>query len=393
MKYDFDTVYDRKNTNSLKYDFTRERGKSEDLLPMWVADMDFKVLPEVEQKLINCVRHGIFGYSEAKESYFEAIRDWFKGGFGYNPKPEWLVKTPGVVFALATAVKAYTNEGDSVLIQCPVYYPFGGVIRDNNRKIINNPLVYENGAYHIDFPDFEQKIAENNVRLFILCSPHNPVGRVWTKEELEKMGDICTRYNCVIASDEIHCDFVYEPNKHSVFSVVKPEFEQNSVILTAPSKTFNLAGLQISNVFIANPELHEKFTCEYDKTGYSQLNTVGLVACEAAYRYGREWLNELKQYLSENISLVRDFTKRNPHIRLIEPQGTYLVWLDFSAFGEDKEIEDLIEKKAGLWLDGGLMFGKEGTGFQRINIACPREILECALLKLEIVLNKNYKAN
>lgn len=386
MKYDFDTVYDRKNTNSLKYDFAKERGKSEKLLPMWVADMDFKTPPEVEEALVKCARHGIFGYSEVKHGYFNAVRDWFSDGFGYYPEAQWLVKTPGVVFALATAVKAYTNEGDGVLIQKPVYYPFSGVIRDNNRKIINNPLVYKNGAYQIDFDDFEKKITDNNVKLFILCSPHNPIGRVWTKAELIKMGEICHKHNCVIASDEIHCDFVYEPYKHYVFTTLKQEFEQNSIILTAPSKTFNLAGLQVSNVFIANAELRKKFLYEFDKTGYSQLNTMGLAACEAAYRYGKDWLEQLKEYITGNIAIVREFVKRNPHIRLIEPQGTYLIWLDFSEVGTDTEIAELIEEKAGLWLDSGLMFGKEGAGFQRVNIACPRKILKYAIENLERVL-------
>lgn len=383
MDYNFDIIHERKNTNSLKYDFWEKYGKREDLLPLWVADMDFKTPFEVEDALVKCAKHGIFGYSEVKDSYWEAVRDWFSEGFDYTIKQEWLVKTPGVVFALAMAVRAFTEKGDGVLIQRPVYYPFTGVITDNDRKLINNALVYENGGYSIDFNDFEKKIAENKVKLFILCSPHNPVGRVWNRDELERIGDICLKYNCLIVSDEIHCDFVYAPNKHHVFAAVKPEFEENSIICTAPSKTFNLAGLQVSNIFIANAKLREKFIKECAKTGYSQLNTMGLAACENAYRYGKEWLRQLKEYLSGNIKLVSEFCQRTG-IRQVPLEGTYLTWLDFSPFGlSDKEIDGLVVDKAGLWLDSGLMFGKEGSGFQRINIACPRSVLERALIQLE----------
>jgi cystathionine beta-lyase len=383
MIYDFDKVTDRKNTNSLKYDFASERGKREDLLPLWVADMDFQTPPGVIEALVRSANHGIFGYSDVKESYFKAVSDWFINYFGYETRPEWLVKTPGVVFALAAAVRAFTDEGDGVLIQRPVYYPFSGVIRDNNRKIINSPLVYENGEYHIDFEDFEKKIRDNNVRLFLLCSPHNPVGRAWTPPELKAMGDICVKYGVKVISDDIHCDFVFEPHKHSVFSEISADFAGISVICTAPSKTFNLAGLQASNIFIQNETLREEFIREYRKTGYSQLNSMGLAACESAYRYGGEWLRQLKVYLMGNIKLVADFCERTG-IKLIPVQGTYLVWLDFSPLGmSDKETDLLIENKAGIWLDTGLMFGREGSGFQRMNIACPRAFLEEALTRLE----------
>lgn len=383
MIYDFDKATDRKNTNSLKYDFASERGKREDLLPFWVADMDFQTPPHVIEALVKSANHGIFGYSDVKESYFEATRDWFINYFGYETRREWLVKTPGVVFALAAAVRAFTDEGDGVLIQRPVYYPFSGVILDNNRKIVNNPLVYENGGYHIDFEDFEKKIRDNKVRLFLLCSPHNPVGRAWTPPELKAMGDICLKYGVKVISDEIHCDFVFEPYKHSVFSTVSADFAEISVICTAPSKTFNLAGLQVSNIFIQNKILREALISECRKTGYSQLNSMGLAACESAYRYGGEWLRQLKIYLRGNIKLVEDFCERIG-IRLIPVQGTYLVWFDFSRLGmSDREIDLLIENKAGLWLDSGLMFGREGAGFQRMNIACPRAFLEEALTRLE----------
>jgi cystathionine beta-lyase len=274
------------------------------------------------------------------------------------------------------------------MIQRPVYHPFAHIISDNNRLLINNPLIYENGTYRIDFVDFERKIAQHRVKLFILCSPHNPVGRVWTQNELETIGDICLKYQCLILSDEIHCDFVFAPHKHCVFSMIKPELADISVIATAPSKTFNLPGLQISNLFISNPELRRRFIKEYNKTGYGHLNMMGLIACECAYRYGREWLNQLLAYLSENMRLIYDFCCRTG-IKTVPLEGTYLAWLDFSSLGlSHKELDELIINKAGLWLSTGTIFGpEEGAGFQRINIASPRSVLTQALRQLERAVN------
>jgi cystathionine beta-lyase len=384
MKYDFNTVLDRKNTNSLKYDFHSKYLKRENLIPLWVADMDFKVPKEVEEALIKCAKHGIFGYSDTKESYFEAVKNWFVEGFEYYPEERWLIKTPGVVFALAQAVRAFSDVGDAVMIQRPVYHPFSEVVINNGRKLINNALVYENGRYLIDFDDFERKIVENKVKLFILCSPHNPTGRVWQRDELEKMGDICLKYDCLVVSDEIHCDFVCSPHKHVVFSTIKPEFADISVICTAPSKTFNLPGLQASNVFISNANIRKKFSDEYRRSGYSQLNVMGLVACESAYRYGRDWLNRLIEYLAKNMKLVYEFGEKTG-IKPVALEGTYLAWLDFSPLGlSHGEIESLVADKAGLWLSSGTTFGNpEGLGFQRVNIACPRSVLETALGRLE----------
>ena len=388
MIYDFHTVHNRKNTNSLKHDCHQRFGKPEGLIPLWVADMDFVVPLEVEEALVKCAKHGIFGYSEAGESYWDAVRGWFAEGFGYHPEEESLVKAPGVVFAAALAVRAFTNEGDGVMIQRPVYHPFAQIINDNNRQLINNPLVYENGSYRIDFADFERKISQHKVKLFILCSPHNPAGRVWTRGELEMMGDICLKYQCLILSDEIHCDFVFAPHKHTVFSLIKPELADISVIATAPSKTFNIPGLQISNIFISNSDLKRRFIKEYDKTGYGHhLNTMGLIACEYAYRYGREWLNQLLSYLSENMRLIYDFGDRTG-IKPVPLEGTYLAWLDFSPLGlSHKELDELIINKAGLWLSTGTIFGPdEGAQFQRINIACPRSVLTQALYQLELAI-------
>lgn len=383
MNYNFDEIINRKNTNSIKYDFAAQRGKQADLLPLWVADMDFKTAPEIINALKKSVEHGIFGYSDTKQAYFDSIYNWYSNRFNWHVEKSWLVKTPGIVYAIATAIRGLTNKNDSVIIQRPVYYPFTGTVISNERKLINNPLVYKNGSYRIDFDDFESKIIDNKVKLFILCSPHNPVGRVWTKDELIRLGDICLKHNVIVLSDEIHSDFTYN-KKHYIFSSLKPEFQNNSIICTAPSKTFNLAGLQVSNIFIANKDIRKKFIEEINRSGYSQLNTMGLVACQAAYDYGSNWLDELKKYLQKNLNFVRDFISEHlPQIKLVEPEGTYLVWLDFKSLNlNSKELDDLIENKAKLWLDNGVIFGPEGEGFMRINIACPRATLEKAFLQL-----------
>ncbi len=385
MNYNFDEIIERKNTNSLKYDFAIARGMPLDAIPLWVADMDFRVPNEVTQALIKSANHGIFGYTEVNDEYFEAVKNWFLSGFSFEIKRQWLVKTPGIVFAIAMAIRAFTEKGDSVLIQKPVYYPFSEVISDNDRRLINSPLVYRDGKYNIDFEDFEHKIFENNIKLFILCSPHNPVGRVWTRDELTQIGEICLKHRCLVVSDEIHCDFVYEGHKHHVFGSISHEILDNSIICTAPSKTFNLAGLQVSNIFIANKNIRDKYKKELDKTGYSQLNTMGLLACQGAYQYGGEWLSQLLEYLRENITFVRNFlNERLPQIKIVEPEGTYLVWLDCKSLElSQKELDDMIVNNARLWLDSGMMFGNEGEGFQRINIACPKSVLERAMLQLE----------
>jgi cystathionine beta-lyase len=385
MKYDFDKVIDRKGTNCLKYDFAKERGMEEDVLPLWVADMDFATAPAITERIHQVTEHGIFGYSEGKEKYFQAISNWYQKNFNWEVKRNWLVKTPGVVFGLAMAIKAFTKEGESVLIQQPVYYPFSEVIEDNNRVLINNSLKNIDGHYEIDFEDFEKKIIDNKVKLFILCNPHNPVGRVWTKKELMQLGEICCRHNVIVVSDEIHSDFVYPGYHHTVFASLSPEISDITITCTAPSKTFNLAGLQISNIFISNHELKKRFKKEIAAAGYSQVNVMGLAACETAYEEGAEWLEQLKAYLLENLNFVREYLKENmPQVKLIEPEGTYLIWLDFRELNlTTEQLEDLIVKKAKLWLDSGAIFGDDGKGYQRINIACPRATLQKALEQLK----------
>lgn len=308
---DFDTVIDRRNTKCLKYDFSKKRGMPEDVLPMWVADMDFKTSSYVEDAIVEWAGHGIFGYSEVQTPYFEAVRKWMKEQHGWELQEKWLVKTPGVVFALAMAVRAYTQPGDAFLIQQPVYYPFSEVIRDNGRKVVSNDLYLgEDNRYHIDFDDFERKIKEEKIGLFLLCSPHNPVGRVWTVEELTQLGELCVRYGVTVVSDEIHHDFIFRGN-HYVFAGL--EFEEISVICTSPSKTFNLAGMMLSNISIPNQTLRRKFRRELDAAGISQLGIMGLVECEAAYSRGEEWYQSMMSYVKDNIAFTRKYVKE--HLR------------------------------------------------------------------------------
>ena len=379
---DFDKVINRKNTDCLKYDFAVRRGKPADVLPLWVADMDFQTSSLILDALQQKAAHGIFGYTESGEAYFEAVASWMKQHHDFAVRPEWLVKTPGVVFALAMAVKAYTHEKDAVLIQQPVYYPFKEVIEDNDRVAVSSDLVLsEDGKYHIDFADLEEKIRQNHIKLFLLCSPHNPVGRVWTREELQKLAELCVKYQVIVVSDEIHQDFVYDGYLHTPLLNVDERMTDWCITCTSPAKTFNLAGLQISNIFIPNGKLRHAFRKQIAAAGYSQLNTMGLAACEAAYRYGDEWYQALRAYLQGNLDFLREYVaKELPQVRLIEPEGTYLVWLDFREFGLcEKELENLIVNRAKLWLDSGAIFGKVGEGFERINIATQRSVLQEAL--------------
>ena len=390
MTYDFNELIERKETNSLKHDFASERGKPADVVSLWVADMDFKAPPAVIEALAKTVRHGVFGYTDVKLPYFQTLHDWYQNYFKWDTEASWLVKTPGVVFAICTAIRAFTEPGDSVLIQRPVYYPFTHAILDNGRTLINNPLEYSGGRYTVNLDDFETKIKENGAKLFILCNPHNPVGRVWTREELTAMGDVCLKYNVTVVSDEIHADFIYPGRRHSVFADLKPEYADHTVTCTAPSKTFNLAGLQVSNIFIKNRELRHAFRKEANGSGYAQLNTMGLAACQAAYAEGRPWLEELLDYLKGNLDFIRSFlTEYLPGVSLVEPEGTYLVWLDFRDLGmTGEQLDRFILDEAKLWLDGGTMFGPEGEGFQRINIACPRATLEKAFAQLRHAIDR-----
>lgn len=390
MPVDFDTVPNRRGTNCFKYDFAREMGMPEDVLPLWVADMDFSTAPAVLERLHALAEHGIFGYTGVKDAYFSAVHNWYAQRFGWETQRSWLVTTPGVVFAIAIAIRAFTQKGDAILIQQPVYYPFADKVTENDRQLVVNPLILKNGRYEMDFADMERKIADNHVKMLLLCSPHNPVGRVWTKEELLRVGEICQKHGVLVVSDEIHADFTYAGHTHRVFASVKSEFADFTITCTAPSKTFNLAGLQNSNIFIPNRQLRHAYKKELSACGCGGTNCMGMAACQAAYEAGADWLEQLKQYLAGNLAYVRQFLREKlPDIALIEPEGTYLVWLDLRKLGlTEQQQRQLIVQDAKLWLDTGTLFGQGGEGFERINIACPRATIEQAMQRLERAVHK-----
>lgn len=382
---DFDTVVDRTGTKSLKYDFAAKRGMPEDVLPLWVADMDFRTSSYIEDALRDMAAHAIFGYTEADDAYYEAAGKWIEKHYHLETETGWFHKSPGVVFSIACAVRAFTNEGEAVLIQQPVYYPFSAVIRDNGRKVVSNDLVNDgNGYYTIDFDDLEKKIVEEHVRLFLLCSPHNPVGRVWNRDELERIGEICRRHQVVVFCDEIHADFVWE-KEFITFLRANPGLKDLTLTATAPTKTFNIASLQVSNMIIPDEGLYAAFSHAYNVSGYSQLGGAGIVAAQAAYEHGEVWYGAVKEYIRANIAHTVIFIKeRLPELKVHEPEGTYLVWIDMNGLKlTQDEMDTLIIQKAKLWLDDGAIFGSQGRGFQRINVACPRKTLDEALGRLE----------
>ena len=387
---DFDKITDRRGTRCLKYDFAVRRGYPEDVLPLWVADMDFKTTSYVEDALHETAAHNIYGYTNIQpgDGFFEAVAGWMKRHHDWDVDPLWHVHTPGVCFAIADAIRAYTRTGDAVIIQQPVYYPFSSIIAQNGRRMVSSDLVYDGeGRYTIDFDDFEHKIRDNNVRLFILCNPHNPAGRVWTEEELKRLGDICSRYGVTVFSDEIHFDFIWR-GPHHVFQEIDPAFRKFTITATSPSKTFNLAGAQQSNIFIPDKELKEEFLKQYYATGLDEPNKFGIAAAEAAYRYGDEWYEAVTAYIRANIDFAKDYTEKNlPGVRLVPTEGTYLLWFDFRDTGlSTDELDDMIVHRAGLWLDSGRIFGDSGAGFQRINSACPRSVLKEALERISSCL-------
>ena len=389
-KYDFDRIYDRKGTSCLKWDFGLKRKGRGDLLPLWVADMDFKLPDEVIEDLVKRAEHGFFGYTDPDDDYLFSVRDWFKRRHGIDFGAEEITVVPGVVYAIAQAIRAFTDVGDSVLIQQPVYYPFEEMISLNKRKLVNNQLVYRNGKYEIDFEDFEKKIVENDVRMFLLCSPHNPVGRVWTGAELEQIARICYRHDVFVFADEIHSDFAFKGHEHVSFYSLDKRYHEKLILGTSASKTFNLAGLQVANIIIPDENVRRAFRNANEAAGYSQVSVMGLVATRSAYEKGEQWLEELLEYLQGNVDYVRNYLRENlPKLKLIEPEGTYLIWLDFSEVTDDpKKLKELIVDKARLWLDAGIIFGKETALFERINIACPRGILQQAMHQLKEAMDQ-----
>lgn len=390
MQYDFDTPIDRTHTWSIKHDFKKENGKADDILPFWVADMDFRSPDSVVEALKKAVDHGIFGYSRADESYFDAVAAWYQKRHHLTLQPEWMTCTPGIVFALSIAVRAFTQEGDAVLIQPPVYHPFSRAILRNKRTLVENPLVLKDGHYEMDLEDLEQKVLDEHVKLMILCNPHNPVGRVWTREELTALADICLRHHVYVISDEIHGDFVWQGHEQTPYASISEEACLHSMMCTAPSKTFNLAGMATSNLFIPDPEMRRKFRSELLDVGQENMNRLGLFACRAAYEGGGEWLDQLIGYLAGNLALVRDFCKnRVPQIQLVEPEGTYLAWLDCRELGmTDDELMAFFSDDAKVWLDPGTHSGEQGSGFMRFNLGSSRSVIAQALDQIEAAWKK-----
>lgn len=390
MQYDFDTPIDRTHTWSIKHDFKKENGKADDILPLWVADMDFRSPDSVVEALKKAVDHGIFGYSRADESYFDAVAAWYQKRHHLTLQPEWMTCTPGIVFALSIAVRAFTQEGDAVLIQPPVYHPFSRAILRNKRTLVENPLVLKDGHYEMDLEELEQKVLDEHVKLMILCNPHNPVGRVWTREELTALADICLRHHVYVISDEIHGDFVWQGHEQTPYASISEEACLHSMMCTAPSKTFNLAGIATSNLFIPDPEMRRKFRSELLDVGQENMNRLGLFACRAAYEGGGEWLDQLIGYLAGNLALVRDFCKnRVPQIQLVEPEGTYLAWLDCRELGmTDDELMAFFSDEAKVWLDPGTHSGEQGSGFMRFNLGSSRSVIAQALDQIEAAWKK-----
>lgn len=388
MKYNFDTVIPRENTSSLKWDRTVLTNKigfeADGVLPLWVADMDFRAPQPVIDALIKSIEHGIFGYTSPLDDYYEAISWWQKTRHDWDIKKEWIITMPGIVPALNFFIRALTDEGDNIIIQEPVYHPFRMTIENNNRIVANNPLRIENGNYVMDYDHLEQLAKDPQTKLLILCSPHNPVGIVWTREQLRKLGEICNANDVIVVADEIHNDLILPGNSHVTYALLGEEFANNAIICTAPSKTFNLAGLQNSNIIIPNSNIKEKVELELKKSSISEPNIFGIVATTAAYtEEGANWLDQLLVYLDDNADFIHEFVQeRMPSVKYVKPQGTYLAWLDFNDTDIIDGLEDKITKEAKVLLNNGSMFGSEGKGYMRINFACPRSILAEALERI-----------
>lgn len=388
MKYNFDEIVNRENTASVKHDLKKEIFGSEHIIPMWVADMDFKTPDFIIDAIKERLHHEVFGYSIRTESYFQAIISWLKRRHNWNVKKEWISFSPGVVPALNMAVMAYTEPGDQIIVQPPVYFPFFSAVKNNERTLVENPLKLKDDRYFIDFKDLEPKLKE--AKMLLLSNPHNPGGSVWTKDELEKLGEMCVENNVLIMADEIHADLVFKEHQFTPLASISEAIANYTVTFIAPSKTFNLAALATSSVITTNEELKEKFDKVLDTIHIGNGNVFGTVASEAAYNQGDEWLDQLMEYLSENLDLIDDYLKEKiPQIKMIRPEGTYLVWLDCSALElKGKDLKDFMVQDAGLGFNDGRMFGTGGEGFMRMNVACPKQTVLDALIKLEKAVKK-----
>ncbi len=383
MEYCFDEVLDRRGTNCIKWDYTEDIFGKKDILPLWVADMDFPVPPAVQKALKERAEHPIYGYSGFPISFFEAFANWMKKRHGWQVDRDWVIPTPGGVPAIALTINSFTKEGDKIVIQPPVYPPFFSVVKNNHRELVYNPLLETEEGYKMDFDNLEKKLDERT-KMLVFCNPHNPVGRVWKEEELKELVRICSANDILIVSDEIWSDIVFAGNEHRPIAQVAGDYSSKIITCMATSKTFNLAGLKTSATVISHPELREKFCETMNRLGLGKINVMGTTSFTAAYNHGQEWLEDLLEYLEENVKFLLEFLKkRMPKVRAKYPEGTFVVWLDFNEYGfSDEELQEKTVQGARVGLNPGYSFGEQGKGFLRINIGCPRPILEEAMERL-----------
>jgi len=388
VKYDFDRLITRTGTHCVKWDHHEMKGEVEGMIPMSIADMDFEAPAFIKEAIIERARHGVFGYTVVPQSYYSAVSGWLGRRFGWTVERERIRFSPGVIPALAFSVQAFTEPGDKVIIQPPVYHPFRAVIANNGRVVLNNPLIRENGDYRMDIEGLKKSI-DKKTGMIILSSPHNPVGRVWNRDELKALIDICLENNILIISDEIHADLVMPGFRHTPTASLSDEAASMTITCTSPSKTFNLAELHVANIIIPNQELFSRFDLALTRTGINKPNVLGMVALEAAYSKGEAWLDELIPYLHANYQLMRDFVReRLPRINAAQMEGTYLGWLDFNGLGlSEPKLDELLLAKARVAMTPGSIFGPGGEGFYRMNLACPKSVAAEALKRIELAIN------
>ena len=382
MQYDFTSIIPRNHMGAIKWDSVEPKNVLGQVnVPLSVADMEFKTCPQIIDAIKKAADFGVFGYTYLPPTYQESVVSWMEKRHGWHIKPSWIEQTWGVVMALYHAIRAYSQEGDEIIIQTPVYYPFFSSVRDTGRTLVESPLVIRDGRYQMDFEDLRSKAK--TARLMILCSPHNPAGRVWTREELTTLGDICLENDVLLISDEIHFDLVHPPHKHTVYATLGEIYADNSIVCTSPAKTFNLAGMPMSNIIISNPELKKKFQQSCRSAGIEFYSYFGYAACEAAYLHGEEWLEELLQVVRDNYRVFKDFMAEHfPEITVYDMEGTYLAWFDCRSLGlGNRQLELFLTQEASLYLNQGYVFGKTGSEFLRINLACPTSVIRDSLTR------------
>lgn len=387
MKFNFDKIIDRTNNFSAKWSEMNKNFGTNNLLPMWVADMDFLTAPCVMEALKDRLEQGIFGYTTRPSSYNESIVNWLDNRFSWKINQEWLMFSPAVITSISLLIQNLTQKNDKIMIQEPVYSPFHNIVESNERSLVISPLVkLDDGSYVMDYEDIESKIKD--VKIFILCNPHNPVGRVWTREELTRLGEICLKHNVLVISDEIHSDIILKNHKHTPFASISKEFSENTITCMAPTKTFNLAGLQSSFLVISNPYYYEVMDKAFSILDIKRNNAFSLVATEAAYNYGEDWLYELIKYIEDNVDFAIDYIKNHiPQLKVKKPEGTYLLWVDFSNLNVDKEdLKNALINKGRIALSDGSSFGIGGAGYYRINLACPRSMVLEGLKRIEFAI-------